>query len=272
MTNPPARYDASGNSGIINIRTKKNKIKGFNGSVSSSYTQGELPKTNHNLNLNYRKGKVNLFGNYSFGYRENWQQLVIQRKLVDKESKELLSIFDQTANINMKPRSNNYKAGVDLYLSKKTTLGVVYSGYYNPDQFNNRNTTYLRNALGELDSKTYTTTEMDNIWKGNTLNFNFRHVFDSTGKELTADADYMYYKNVSDQLLSNYYFDANNNPSQPNDSLAGYIPSGIRIYSGKVDYSHPLKGNAKFEIGLKASFVKTDNDARYDSDKWNESS
>lgn len=265
MTNPPARYDASGNSGIINIRTKKNKIKGFNGSVSSSYTQGELPKTNHNVNLNYRKGKVNLFGNYSFGYRENWQQLVIQRKLIDKESKQLLSIFDQTANINMKPRSNNYKAGADLYLSKKTTLGVVYTGYYNPDEFNNRNTTYLRNALGELESKTYATTEMDNIWKGNTLNFNFRHVFDSTGKELTADADYMYYKNVSDQLLSNYYFDANDNPNQPNDSLAGYIPSGIRIYSGKVDYSHPLKGNAKFEIGLKASFVKTDNDARYDS-------
>lgn len=265
MTNPPARYDAAGNAGIINIKTKKNKIKGFNGSISAAYNQGKLPKTNEGINLNYRNGKVNLFGNYNFGYRENWQELSILRKFRDKTTKNLLSIFDQTATINNTNRNNNYKAGADFYLSKKTTIGVVFTGFYNPESFHNHNNTLLKNDLDELQSRTYAATDMDNLWKSTNGNFNFRHVFDSTGKELTADFDYMKYVNSSNQLLANYFFDANGNKNAPNDSLRGIIPADIKIYSGKVDYSHPLKGNAKIEAGIKASVVKTDNDARYDS-------
>ena len=61
MTNPPARFDASGNSGVINIKTKKTKVMGYNASITTGYTQGVLPKTNNSVNLNYRKGKMNFF-------------------------------------------------------------------------------------------------------------------------------------------------------------------------------------------------------------------
>ncbi|MEO6404556.1 MAG: TonB-dependent receptor, partial [Ferruginibacter sp.] len=79
MTNPSAKYDASGNSGIINIKTKKQKQKGFNGSLSTSYGQGFYPKTNNSLNLNYRVGKINLFSTLSANYRKNYQNLDIKR-------------------------------------------------------------------------------------------------------------------------------------------------------------------------------------------------
>jgi len=67
MTNPSAKYDAAGNSGIINIKTKKNKARGFNGSVNLTHTQGVYPKPSGNINLNYRSGKTNIFlnGGYS---------------------------------------------------------------------------------------------------------------------------------------------------------------------------------------------------------------
>jgi hypothetical protein len=66
MTNPSAKFDAAGNSGVINIKTKKNKVKGMNGSFSTSILQSSLTKTNNSFNFNYRSGKVNLFSNYSY--------------------------------------------------------------------------------------------------------------------------------------------------------------------------------------------------------------
>src|SRR4029453_8453660 len=66
MTNPPAKYDAAGNSGIINIKTKKNKQAGFNGSATAGYSQGKYWKTNEGINMNYRNGKFNAFMNYGY--------------------------------------------------------------------------------------------------------------------------------------------------------------------------------------------------------------
>ncbi len=65
MTNPPAKYEASGNSGIINIKTKKTKQFGYSGSISSTYSQGRYSRFNESFNFNYRKNKVNLFTNLS---------------------------------------------------------------------------------------------------------------------------------------------------------------------------------------------------------------
>ena len=95
MTNPSAKYDAAGNSGIINIKTKKNKLKGLNGNLSASIIQGKYTKTNNSLNLNYRKGKVNLFGNYSYSYWQGYEDLYIHRNFRNTVTKDLETIFDQ---------------------------------------------------------------------------------------------------------------------------------------------------------------------------------
>src|ERR1044072_6681294 len=94
MTNPPAKYDAAGNAGIINIKTKKNKTKGFNGNVSAGVGQGVYFKNNESLSLNYRNGKVNLFSTYSFYRNNNFQQLEIFRRYKD-DNGETEAIFEQ---------------------------------------------------------------------------------------------------------------------------------------------------------------------------------
>ncbi len=268
MTNPSAKYDASGNSGIINIKTKKTKTAGFNGSVTLGYTQGQLPRTNESINLNYRKNKVNLFGSYNYSYRKTFQDLFILRKFRDKDTKALLNIFDQEANIRSDNQSNNAKLGLDYYMSKKTTIGVVANGFYNPETFKNRNNTFLLDPQSNMLSRTSATNNMENSWKNFSGNFNLRHVFDSTGRELTADLDYSNYRSSSVQTLRNHYFDANNVKSAPSDTLLGNLPGDITIYSAKVDYSQNI-GKAKLEAGAKASSVKTDNNAQYDSLKNN---
>ncbi len=265
MTNPPAKYDAAGNSGIINIKTKKNKTKGFNGSVTLGAGMGNKPKANESINLNYRTGKVNMFGNYSYSYNEGMQNLDLTRKFRDQQTGELLSTFLQHTDMLPTNQTHNYKAGIDYNISKNTTIGVVFKGYTNPSSFNSTNTTNIYNAENQLQSVTLSNSMSNDKWNNNAGNFNLRHVFDTTGTELTGDFDYIHYNSSSTQLFDNYFFNETGGKAQPDETLRGNLPGTINIYSGKLDFTHPFKGNVKFEAGLKTSFVKTDNNAQYDN-------
>lgn len=265
MTNPPAKYDAAGNSGIINIKTKKTKQFGYNGSLSSTWSQGRYPKVTNAFNFNYRKNKVNFFTNLGYSYRRNFQDLDIQRKFIESATKEIKSHFDQESRIKDKGESLNGKIGLDYYVSKKTTLGAVVSGFNNPGVFSNQSDVFISDPNRILLSRTLANTSNDRKWKNVSTNLNFRHVFDSTGKELTADVDYLGYRSTNAQDLINAYFNTDGSVASKADTLLGSLPQDITIYTAKVDYSHPLKKGAKFEAGIKTSFVKTDNNAIYDS-------
>ncbi len=265
MTNPPAKYEASGNSGVINIKTKKNKQLGYNGSINLGYGQGRYPRWNESLNFNYRKNKVNIFTNIGYSNRKNFQDLSIQRKFIDAGTKEIRSHFDQLSQIREQNKSLNGKIGLDYYASKKTTFGIVLNGYSDPGIFNNSSDVFISDPARVPLSETRAHTTNDQKWQNFGTNLNFRHEFDSTGREITADIDYLDYKNGNNQRLINSYYSATGQPTLMPDTLMGNLPQKIKIYTGKIDYSHPLKNGAKFEAGLKSSFVTTDNDAVYDS-------
>ena len=95
MTNPPAKYDAAGNAGVINIKTKKNKQFGYNGSVTAGIAQGIYTRYNEGLNFNYRKNKVNFFTNLSHSRNKRDEQLNIQRNFLNTDTKDVLFSFDQ---------------------------------------------------------------------------------------------------------------------------------------------------------------------------------
>jgi iron complex outermembrane recepter protein len=261
MTNPSAKYDASGRSGIINIKTKKNKQKGFNGSLSTAYTQGIYSRTSNSLNLNYKTGKVNLFSTLSGNYRNNFQELDIYRRYTNTD-KTTKAVFEQNSFSRRNNGNYNAKLGADFYLTKKTTLGIVVSGVSNPRTDKGENTSFLKSNTGEVDSIVQAISSEKSSWKNGSVNLNFRHIFDSTGRELTIDADYLRYKSDKDQ---NFY-NSSYTPQwalKASDNLLGELPSDIKIYSAKIDYSHPLKKGAKIESGVKSSYVETDNTAGY---------
>jgi len=265
MTNPPAKYDAAGNAGIINIKTKKTKQFGYSGSISSTWSQGRYPKVSESFNFNYRKNKLNLFTTLGYNYRKNWQDLDIQRKFIEHSTKEVKSHFDQESRIKDEGQSYNAKVGFDYFLNKKTTFGAVVTGYYNPGLFTNQSDVLISDANQVLLSQTLAKTSNDREWKNFSTNVNFRHLLDTTGQEITADFDYLAYRTSNSQYLVNAYYDPNGMPTKKADTLVGSLPQEIDIYSAKVDYTLPLKKGAKFEAGVKTSFVETDNNAVYDS-------
>ena len=262
MTNPPAKYDAAGNSGIINIKTKKNKSKGFNGSVTAGYSQGSYWRTNESLNLNYRNGNYNAFLNYSYNNNNSFQELTIKRIYKENDGKTVKAMFDQVAFMPRTSTNNNLKFGMDFFLTRKTTVGFVATGFVSPENNKNFNTSYLKNANGAIDSIVYSTSTDKDKWKNGSLNLNLRRQFDSTGRELTADVDYSKYSSSHNQLFTNtsYFSDW---VKKGQTDLKSMLPVDINIYSAKLDYTHPLKKEAKLEAGLKSSYVNTDNGANY---------
>ena len=262
MTNPPAKYDAAGNSGIINIKTKKNKARGFNGNASVSFSQGSYWKGNASVNMNYRNGKYNAFFNYSHNDNNSYQELTIHRTYKKDDLKTIDAQFDQVAFMPSTNIGNNLKFGMDYYASRKTTIGFVASGFFNPETFRNFNTSYLKNGTGDVDSIVYSTAHMNDTWKNGNVNLNFRHQFDSSGKELTADLDYSTYRSNNQQVFANSSFYPDWTPKGETNLLSN-LPLNIHIYSAKADYSQAIAKNLKMDAGVKTSYVNTDNAANY---------
>src|SRR5262245_17041511 len=158
ITNPPARYDAAGNAGIINIKTKKNKQRGFNGSVSVAYGQGHYPKNNNSLVFNYRNGSFNFFFNYSLNASKNFTDMFARRTYYKADGKTVEGSLEQPYFTSFKWTSHNIKAGVDYFVDAKTTLGIALTGLSFERTSNGGSNAVWINAAGVTDSTIKTTT------------------------------------------------------------------------------------------------------------------
>lgn len=261
MPNPSAKYDASGNSGVINIKTKRNKQKGFNGSVKNTLAVGKYLRSLNTINLNYKNAKFNVFSTFGVNHRKSFQQLDINRKYYDANSK-LNAIFDQTATFIRSNNNNNAKVGVDFYATKKTTIGILFNESISPSAQDGTNISYLKNADAVTNSILRSNNTDKEKWKNAGLNLNLRHVFDSTGRELTVDVDALQYKSLHDQFFQSDSYTASW-VKQSSEVLTSILPATINVYSAKVDYVQPFKSGLKMETGIKTSIVNTDNVADY---------
>ncbi len=261
MPNPSSKYDAAGNSGVINIKTKRNKQKGFNGTIKNTVATSKYLRTANTLNVNYKNGKFNVFSTFGQSQRRNLQVLSINRKYVNNEN-ILIAIFDQTATFNKKKSNYNARFGVDFCATKKTTIGVVLTGYTNPSKDMGNNISFLKNSLGMVDSILVSTNSEKKNFNNTGANLNLRHVFDSTGKELTVDVDYLTYDSKQNQFFNSENLTAEMQKKYT-ELLKANLPTAIKIFSAKIDMTVPLKANAKIEFGLKTSMVNTNNVAGY---------
>lgn len=259
MTNPPAKYDAAGNAGVINIRLKKNVAKGWNGGINLSYGQGRFARSNNSANLNYRVGKFNFFSNISANFNKSYQDLTIERNYFDDE-KKATSSFVQKTFITPIGRNANAKIGLDYYVNEKVTLGFSTGGLLTDSDRN------LTNAATVTDGKQIVTSYVD---ADNPTNIQFNNYFVNGNaglklnnkSELTLNLDFIEYDNRIDQVLTNKIL----SPQRQllNTSvLESDLPTTLSIVSAKLDYLKPLlKG--KLEAGIKSSIVSADNEAQF---------
>lgn len=271
ITNPSAKYDAAGNSGIINIRLKKNKNFGTNGTLTLGAGQTLQPngrgRVNGSLSLNHRAGKVNLFGNYSYGHYENFNINDIYRRIQYENN---TTYFDQHTSRVSSSNNHNFKAGLDWSVGKKTTVGAVVSGFTNDWRQPAGDTrTDILNEQRVVTRRYNTVSTVASNLTSLNYNLNVRHQLDDKGHELSADVDFVTYDGQSNNRLGTQYYTVDNAPSGRPDSVRNTMPSQIQILVGKLDYARPLQ-KGKLEMGLKASRVESDNNLTFEtkSEVW----
>jgi iron complex outermembrane receptor protein len=261
ITNPSAKYDAAGNSGIIDIRMKKDQRLGTNGTFTTGYGQGIYPKANAGGTFNYRNKKINLFGNYNYAYREQLNHLILDRSFFNNG---VYNGGDLKNNYATSPvHSNTARAGMDFFPDKKTVIGFVVNGNFNKYGRNAENSSLVFDPFKQA-TNTFTSLATNDDHSDNTVgNINFKHTFDSTGKELTADIDYGQYHNSSLTTNATKYFKLNGSMQQPDYVLDGDQKGTLSLQTAKLDYTNPFKKGVKLETGFKASYVSSDNDAKF---------
>ncbi|WP_207421276.1 TonB-dependent receptor [Desertivirga brevis] len=265
ITNPSAKYDAAGNAGIINIKTKRNKNLGFNGTFNAGTGYGKTSKYNTGTNLNFRKNKINVFGNYNYSNNGNISRFNLIR--VVEESNEVTH-FNQNNGWDGRRSNNSYKAGIDFFATKKTTLGLMINGYDNSvdeDAISGTDISFISPSSVFKPAESINVNGRNNQrYTNSAFNFNAKTTIDTNGREITFDADYSTYKGKLDEFRDNFY-SRTNATSRPVKSIHNLAPADINIVSAKIDYTHPFSKTLRLEAGLKSSYVRTDNNFRFDT-------
>ena len=244
ITNPSAKYDPEGMSGIINIVLHKNTMVGFNGNTSVGMSHEFRPKFNSSLNMNYRNGKFNLYGNGSTNISKN-----VNYGYVDRIEQNTL----QTVNILNNNKSYVYKVGLDFYLNDKNTISIFtnqnsYNGgvgggtniFYNDDTVQNQ-----RFVNDDTNSS-------------NQYNFDYKLDFNKEGQNIELEIDYNEYN--GDTRTENLFSGNANNRS----NFFEINNSQSDLTTINLDYIDPLSETSKLELGLQARLFN--NSINYESD------
>jgi iron complex outermembrane receptor protein len=258
MDNPPAKYDASGNAGVINLRTKKLKQRGFNGNLGSSYGQGHYYKNNNSLSINYRHDKFNIFFTYSSAFNKGFTDLYALRTYYEANTVKPIAVLNQDTWLTSQLRNHTVRLGADYYLNKSTTIGIALSGIRMNRNGTGDATSSWLNPAGVTDSLVITKSTSSNKFLNAGGNLNFKYEF-GKGREVSADIDYLDYSIQGNQFFDNIV----RTPTEYTESVKGNLPSTINIFSAKADYHQQVGNTVTLDAGYKSSFVNTDNLAQY---------
>ena len=256
IENPGAKYDASGNAGIINIKTKANRQRGFNGSLNLSYGQGVYAKTNNSLNLNYRQGKMNWFMNYGMRTSTEFQHLWTLRKYVNTQGQDS-ALLEQPNHGKNRVSGHNVKTGFDFFLNKNTALNLVFTGAIFDRHGNFSSDITWMGSDHRVDSTINTLGQNNLQFKRGGVNISGRHHLNKT-TELSFDVDYVKFNIANDQNYETRLLA----PGSIGSATKGNTPSNLNIVTLKVDYTKRFEAFT-LEAGLKSAFNKTDNLAEY---------
>ena len=249
ITNPSAKYDAEGQSGIINIVLKRNKKLGFNGSLA--LTAGSKNSYNGNTSLSFQNKKINLYGNYS--YRDGNRDGGGYNNISYFNTPNPTAFANQNTDSKSSDKGHNVKAGIDYYLAEKSIIS--FSTGFNIRE-NNRNELLAINQFNsslnplELSNRLNTNNGSGDSFD---LNLDFTQKFKKPKEELTVNFGYSEGNNDNFQVYNTKIYNVNGTNVSPNAAIQRNNSLGSnRNYNAQLDYSLPFGKTGKIEAGYKS--------------------
>ncbi len=254
ITTPPAKYDAQGNAGIVNIITKKYLADGMNGNITSSYTQRIKGSENIEGAFNWRNGKLNVFGNAN----STWLDLTTPRNTtIYYPAQVQMQHLDQTNT----PWFYRADVGADYKLSPHSTIGILYTNGNMDKQQDQFYTTRVLNN-GYQDSVMNTRSHQQEYGHRDVINVNYEWDIDTAGKKLNMEFDYFNRKGNTYRVANMQNFFTDGTATAPLNNNATYAYNNILMKYGKVDLNLPTR-IAVFAIGAKLSATQNTSENIY---------
>jgi outer membrane receptor protein involved in Fe transport len=255
ITTPPANFDAEGNAGYINIVLKKNIDTGLNGSYSFSGGIGNGTTTSDNINFNYRKNKINIFGDYGFRRRNQGQLWEFSRSFLNSSNiqTDLLTITDRDPI----QRNHSLRFGIDYQTTEKTIVGMLISANDSKWSMDAFNTSEQKENGIPTSFIEILNTEINSI-KNIRINMNLKHDFKKDGY-VNFDVDYLYFDTNNPNTYVNSYFDGDNIFLEDELTKSDKV-TPMEVIVSNADYSNQLNDKLKLETGVKAAFITFGND------------
>lgn len=257
ITNPSARYDAEGMSGILNIVLKKNRKAGFNGMINGGI--GTNDKYNAGGNFNVRQGKWNVSLNYNFNAHRNWGDGTTDRTNFSTPG----IARDYTSQISESVNGGRFqfgRLGLDYYLDNRNTISVgqnIVNG-----KFSNRET--LESIFSDADKMATggqtRFTDGDFSFRNYTTTLGYKHLFAEPNKELTADFSMNKSNNDRNGGFSTQFRDPAGNPIGAPFIQSNLSEGKTDFYTVQADYVDPIGATGKFETGVKATIREYSSD------------
>ena len=256
MANPTARYDAQGGA-VINIISKKSKAQGLNVIVSSAFTQSAHGSYTSAVSFNYRKDKLNIYGNYGYSYRDKEHN---ETEYIIFETPQSYSYWDNNKIGERKGRASSYKLGLDYNLTDKQVIGFLINGTNSTNtRVNNVQTKIYNNHQSTIDSLLKTTNNTGGNTDQLSYNLNYKAKLDTVGQTFNIDIDYAPYRNDGNQAVNNLSLLPNGSPASAPYNISTFSKQKIDIWSGKADYTYAFNKKWNMEAGVKYSSITTHN-------------
>ncbi len=263
ITTPPANLDAEGNAGYINIVLKQNNNTGTNGSYSLTLGYGRGPITEASVNINHRKGRINVYGDVS--YSRVKKPLPVSGYSAISNNDTLNETYLK-ANRHDTTRNINGRFGLDWQINKKTIAGILLSGYDNMyTQAEHNISAAYKN--GSFDTLTHLDNSEMNHWYNYGVNINLQRNFNETDK-LAFNADYIYYYNNQPVNYHSSYYNATGEYIY-DDVFRSGKKTPINFWVGSVDFSKKISKNISVDAGIKQTISSFHNDISFERIKQN---
>jgi outer membrane receptor protein involved in Fe transport len=261
ISNPSARYDATGNAGVINIKLKKNTLEGLNGSVTAGTGYGRYGKSNGSVNLNYRTKEWNHFLNYGYTFTKRFTDFLTER--VSTRNNGDLIYYTQLLDRIQRLPSHTWQGGSEWQWNPKNSIAITTSGSYNERFTDNYSLTQLKSAPGNEADSTFTLTNDQRYrWHNISSSVGYKHLFARPGSEFAVDVDYSNYEFRLDDNFAIEQF-AQQGISEKQYNILSDQPSSFNIYTARMDYTHRLNKQTLLETGIKFSHVNTVNEITF---------
>jgi outer membrane receptor protein involved in Fe transport len=253
ITNPPSKYEAEGNSGLINIVLKKVKRDYFGGNIRSTYRQATYSSVFLGGGITYQKNKLSLFTNINSG----------DGSIEVNETNKIfypLQSWDTDTKIRYYTKFISGRVGIDYDITDNTSVGVQYLGTTSRPDNREKTRTSILNTTNSLDSLLLTKANSDKKTYYHSLNGHFKTVFDTIGRSMTINVDYFAYNNELDRVNNTESFLENGDLIQNStDIFKNTSNQNINSFTSGLDFEWPTKFT-NLEFGGKLSFIKNDSD------------